>query len=100
MQVMPDTASRFGVEPHLLFDPEPNLRAGTRYLGWLGDRYRGDISLVLSAYNAGEAAVDRFGGVPPYSETREYLRRVEATLDQARRGQLRMGRERWSIDFY
>ena len=80
MQLMPATAKRFGVRPERLFDPEPNLYAGTRYLGWLAERYADDLPRILAAYNAGEGAVDRHGGVPPYMETREYVRRAYSAL--------------------
>ena len=80
MQLMPATASRFGVESDQLFSPEPNLYAGAQYLGWLTDRYRDDLDRVLAAYNAGEGAVDRYDGVPPYPETREYVRKTYAVL--------------------
>ena len=74
MQLMPATARRFGVNDP--YHPQQNLRGGMKYLRFLLDRYRGDLRLALSAYNAGEGAVDRFGGVPPYRETQEYVRRV------------------------
>ena len=76
MQLMPATALRFGVEPRELFEPERNLEAGARYLRWLVDRYDGALHLALAAYNAGEGAVDRHGGVPPDRETRRYVLRV------------------------
>lgn len=78
MQLMPATAARFGVRPAELFEPARNLEAGARYLRWLLDRYEGRLHLALAAYNAGEGAVDRYGGVPPYRETRRYVRRVYA----------------------
>jgi len=74
MQLMPATASRFGV--HDVWDPEENLTGGMRYLAWLLAYYRGDLTRVLAAYNAGEAAVDRYHGVPPYAETRAYVARI------------------------
>jgi hypothetical protein len=77
MQIMPATADRFGVEPGQVFDPETNLETGIRYLSHLSRRYEGDLTLMLAAYNAGEATVQRFGGVPPYRETQEYIRRIE-----------------------
>ncbi|MCZ7651088.1 MAG: lytic transglycosylase domain-containing protein [Thermoanaerobaculia bacterium] len=76
MQLMPATALRFGVAPGELFEPERNLEVGARYLRWLIDRYEGALHLALAAYNAGEGAVDRYGGVPPYRETRRYVLRV------------------------
>jgi len=76
MQLMPATALRFGVAPGELFEPERNLEAGARYLRWLIDRYDGALHLALAAYNAGEGAVDRYRGVPPYRETRRYVLRV------------------------
>ena len=80
MQLMPATGQRLGVRPAELFDPEKNLDAGARYLRQLADRFGDDLSLVLAAYNAGEGAVDRYGGVPPYRETLTYLSRVYAVL--------------------
>jgi soluble lytic murein transglycosylase-like protein len=80
MQLMPATAARFGVARHELMEPHRNAAAGTAYLAWLFDRYRGNLDLTLAAYNAGEGAVDKYGGVPPYRETQEYVRRVRAQL--------------------
>jgi len=80
LQLMPATAQRFGVASDQIFDPEHNLDAGVRYIHWLGERFDGDLSLVLAGYNAGEAAVDRYEGVPPYAETREYIRRVYSSM--------------------
>jgi soluble lytic murein transglycosylase-like protein len=85
MQVIPDTATRFGVDPEQLTDPFANVTAGTEYLRWLAERYDGDAGLALAAYNAGDGAVDRWGGVPPYRETREYVRRVFSALDTIER---------------
>ncbi|MGH8570302.1 MAG: lytic transglycosylase domain-containing protein, partial [Gammaproteobacteria bacterium] len=76
MQLMPATATRFGVENP--WDPEDNLVGGMRYLAWLLAYYRGDLARVLAAYNAGEAAVDRYGGIPPYAETRAYVAQILA----------------------
>lgn len=79
MQLMPATATRFGVADR--FDPAQNIGAGVAYLRELDKRFNGDISLVLAAYNAGEAAVEEYGNsVPPYPETREFVRRVLATI--------------------
>jgi membrane-bound lytic murein transglycosylase MltF len=80
MQVMPATGRRFGVRSDRLLTPEHNIAAGTAYLAWLSKRYRGNLDLVLAAYNAGEGAVDDHGGIPPYRETRNYVRRVRAAL--------------------
>ena len=74
MQLMPGTARRFGVERP--FDPRANVRAGVRYLRELSERYPGRPELVLAAYNAGEGAVDGYGGVPPYRETVQYVKRI------------------------
>jgi len=81
MQLMPATARRFGLNKRGdLFDPVKNMEAGIRYLRWLSDRFSGDAARVLAAYNAGEGAVDRFGGVPPFQETRNYVTRIFALL--------------------
>ena len=74
MQLMPDTAQRFGVKN--VFDPTENIQGGVKYLQWLLGYFAGDVSLALAAYNAGEGAVQRFGGVPPYAETHTYLKRI------------------------
>ncbi|MBP2295473.1 transglycosylase SLT domain-containing protein [Azospirillum rugosum] len=74
MQLMPDTTRRFAVRDP--FDPVENMIGGMRYLRWLLSYFRGDVRLALAAYNAGEGTVDRHGGIPPYAETREYVRRV------------------------
>ena len=74
MQLMPGTAASLGVAD--AFDPAQNLEAGARHLQSLVGRYAGDLPRALAAYNAGAGAVDRFGGVPPYRETRDYVRKV------------------------
>jgi soluble lytic murein transglycosylase-like protein len=74
MQLIPATAKRFGVKN--IFDPKANLDAGVRYLKYLIDMFGGDLRLSLAAYNAGENAVDRHSGVPPFPETQDYLRRI------------------------
>jgi hypothetical protein len=88
LQLMPATAMRFGVPPEALFEPRENLDAGVRYLKWLVERYPGDLPKILSAYNAGEGSVDRYGGVPPFRETRDYIRRIysELGMDSTRSG--------------
>ena len=74
MQLMPETAVRF--EVHDPFNPQLNLEAGVKYLRHLLETFNGDVELALAAYNAGEAVVQRFGGVPPYHETINYIKRV------------------------
>ena len=80
MQLMPATAIRFGVRKEHLFEPEHNLEAGVRYLSWLLDQFPNDLAKVLAAYNAGENAVVRYQGIPPYKETRNYVKRIFGTL--------------------
>jgi Transglycosylase SLT domain len=75
MQLMPPTASRFGVTN--IWDPKQNIEGGARYIRFLLDLFSGDVRLALAGYNAGEGAVLKYGyQVPPYSETREYVRRI------------------------
>jgi Transglycosylase SLT domain/Sel1 repeat len=74
MQLIPETAARFGVRNS--FDPAQNIRGGMAYLRWLLAYFEGDVALVAAAYNAGEAAVERYRGVPPYLETLTYVRKV------------------------
>jgi hypothetical protein len=74
MQLLPGTARRFEVKD--IWDPFENLMGGMAYLRWLLDEYEGDINLSLAAYNAGEHKVDRYGGIPPYQETRNYVRNI------------------------
>lgn len=76
MQLIPGTAERFAV--HDAFDPIENLRGGMAYLRWLLAYFRGDVTLTLAAYNAGEGAVDRYRGVPPFAETMAYVQRIRA----------------------
>ena len=73
---MPATARRFGCKN--LSDPVENVEAGTKYLSWLLKRFSGNVELALAGYNAGEGAVDKFKGVPPYGETQNYVRKISA----------------------
>jgi hypothetical protein len=76
MQLMPDTARRFGVGDS--FDPRQNVYGGVRYLRFLLDLFSGNVTLAAAAYNAGENAVLRYGGIPPYRETQGYVEKVRA----------------------
>ena len=82
MQLMPATARRFGVVNS--FDPKQNIEGGVRYLKFLQDRFKDD-RLAIAAYNAGEGAVDKYGNVPPYAETIDYVAKVGKKIGQARR---------------
>jgi soluble lytic murein transglycosylase-like protein len=82
MQLMPATAARFDVTDRRA--PADNIDGGVRYLSWLLDRFGGDPVLALAGYNAGEGAVDRHGGVPPYRETRDFVPKVLAAFSVAR----------------
>jgi soluble lytic murein transglycosylase-like protein len=81
MQLIPSTARRFGVAD--AFNPLENIQGGARYLRYLLDLYNNNYPLALAAYNAGEQAVTRYGGVPPYRETQNYLVLVKKQLDKA-----------------
>ena len=87
MQLVPSTARRFGVSDS--FDPAQNVEGGVRYMRYLLDHYKGDHRLALAAYNAGEGTVERFGGVPPFPETRSYVKRVGRELDETKAKQQR-----------
>jgi hypothetical protein len=84
MQLVPETGRLMGTRN--LFNPNENIAAGTKYLRYLFDRFGGDQRMVLAAYNAGEGNVERFGGVPPFPETQNYLQRVSARTQQYRQG--------------
>lgn len=74
MQLIPVTAERFGVKN--AYNPVENLKGGIAYLQWLLAYFKGDVALVLAAYNAGEEAVEKYHGIPPYRETRKYVKRI------------------------
>ncbi len=82
MQLMPATARRFGVSN--AFDASQNIRGGVQYLAFLLKRFKGDLRLVAAGYNAGEGAVDKYNGVPPYNETQRYVQRVGVLADRYR----------------
>jgi soluble lytic murein transglycosylase-like protein len=82
MQLMPATARRFGVSNS--YDASQNIRGGVQYLAWLLRRFNGDLTLAAAGYNAGEGAVDRYKGVPPYSETQRYVQRVGMLAERYR----------------
>lgn len=82
MQLMPATARRFGVTD--AFNAGQNIRGGVQYLAWLLKRFNGDLRLAAAGYNAGEGAVDRHGGIPPYRETQRYVERVSVLVDRYR----------------
>lgn len=82
MQLIPETAARFKVTKP--YDPEQNIRGGLAYLRWLLAYFEGDVALAAAGYNAGEGAVDRFRGVPPYRETQAYVERILRHVGQGR----------------
>jgi soluble lytic murein transglycosylase-like protein len=83
MQLIPSTARRFGVSNS--FDPKENIEGGVKYLKFLMDLYNNDYVKVIAAYNAGEGAVTKYGGIPPYAETRNYVYQVGKNLVNARK---------------
>ena len=82
MQLMPDTAKRFGVSDSL--SAADNIKGGVTYLNWLLDEFDGDAVMAIAGYNAGENAVKKHAGVPPYAETRDYVPKVLAAFEVAR----------------
>ncbi|AKA24940.1 murein transglycosylase [Pseudomonas chlororaphis] len=82
MQLMPATAVRFAVDDP--FDARQNIRGGVRYLAWLLKRFNGNQMLALAGYNAGEASVVEYNGVPPYAETQSYVTLVQSLTERYR----------------
>jgi Transglycosylase SLT domain len=81
MQLLPKTAARYAVSN--VFDPAQNIDAGTHYLKDLLERFHGNLTFALAAYNAGPEMVDRYGGVPPFAETQKYVRQITSKLTSA-----------------
>jgi soluble lytic murein transglycosylase-like protein len=81
MQLIPATAARFGVKNS--FNAVDNLKGGLAYLRWLMAYFKGDVELVLAAYNSGEETVERYRGIPPYKETRDYVRQIMSLYKKA-----------------
>lgn len=86
MQLMPATARRFNVSN--AYDPQQNINAGAKYLAWLMKRFNGNTSLALAGYNAGEGNVQKYGGIPPFRETQDYVRRVSSRYSNLYSGSL------------
>jgi len=82
MQLIPATADRFGVKNS--YDPKQNIRGGVKYLRFLHDYFNGDLKKMIAGYNAGEGAVTRYKGIPPYKETIQYVKNVLLTYDKLR----------------
>jgi soluble lytic murein transglycosylase-like protein len=81
MQLIPGTAERFGVKN--VYNPQQNLQGGLAYLRWLMAYFKGDVALVLAAYNSGEETVERYRGIPPYAETRNYVKQITSVYRKA-----------------
>ncbi len=86
MQLMPATARRFNVSN--AYDPQQNINAGAKYLAWLMKRFNGNTSLALAGYNAGEGNVQKYGGIPPFRETQDYVRRVSSRYSNLYAGRI------------
>jgi soluble lytic murein transglycosylase-like protein len=80
MQLMPALAAELGVEDS--FDPRQNIMGGVKYLAWLLDVHHGNVELALASYNAGPGAVDRYHGVPPFKETRQYIKTINGIMHE------------------
>lgn len=80
MQLMPETAKDLGVTN--AFDPAQNVDGGTKHLKYLIEKYDGKLALALAAYNAGEGTVGKYGGIPPYPETIQYIKKIERLIEQ------------------
>jgi len=83
MQLMPEVADEYGATDP--FDPRQNIMAGTKYLRWLLHQHKGNLPLVLASYNAGATAVGQYGGIPPFPETQNYVKRVTGLVESAKR---------------
>jgi soluble lytic murein transglycosylase-like protein len=82
MQLIPETAQRFGVKR--VFDPVDNINGGLAYIRWLLAFFKGNVQLVIAAYNAGEGAVEKYRGIPPFAETRRYVQKITGMYRRAK----------------
>lgn len=87
MQLMPDVAAELGVDDP--FDPRQNVMGGVKYLRRLLDQYRGNVPLALASYNAGATNVAQYGGVPPFPETQNYVKKITRLVDSSRRARIK-----------